>query len=97
MYFIIFSLPLVILFAAAQFLLLKKTEKRAIRFIPLYLSIFSAAVFGIMIIDDVNAFIGNYIGWGVFALIVYLAIGTIGSVIGTAVGWIIYKITRKSA
>ena len=95
MYFIIFSIPIAAILAALQVYLCKKSEKKAVRLIPLFITIGVLAMFGIVISDPVSAFIARFIDWGVFALIVYLAIGAVGCAIGTAVGWIIYKIIKK--
>ena len=95
MYFIIFSIPIAAILAALQVYLCKKSERKAIRLIPLFITIGVLAMFGIIISDPVSSAIAFYIDWGVFALIVYLAIGAIGCAIGTAVGWIIYKIIKK--
>lgn len=97
MYFVIFSLPVAAVFAALQFILCKKSERKIIRFIPLFISLGILAAFGILLLDTVSSAVAQYIGRGVFALIVYLLIGAAGSLFGTAAGWVIYKIERKTA
>ena len=92
MYFIIFSLPIAVVFAALQVFLCKKYEKKAIRLIPIFITFGILAAFGILLLDPVSGFVAGFIDWGVFALIVYLALGAMGSAIGTAAGWIIFKI-----
>ena len=93
MYFIIFSIPIAAVFAALQVFLCKKYERKSIRLVPLFITLGIAAVFGILLLNPVSAFVARFIDWGVFALIVYLAVGATGSAIGTAAGWIIFKIT----
>ena len=97
MYFIIFSLPVAIIFAALQFFLCKKYERKSIRMIPLFITLGIIEIFGILLTDPVSSAVAYYIDWGVFALIVYLAVAAMGSAIGTATGWIIYKVAGKSA
>ncbi len=95
MYYIIFSLPIAAVFAALQVFLCKKSKKKAVRLIPLFITLATAAAFGIMLTDVVSSAIAFYIDWGVFALIVYLALGAIGSAMGTAAGWIIYLVLKR--
>ena len=92
MYFIIFSIPVAVAFAALQVFLCKKYERKAIRLVPLFIALAIIAALEILLLDPVSAFIARFIDWGVFALIVYLALGAMGSAVGTAAGWIIFKI-----
>ena len=92
MYFVIFSIPIAAVFAALQVFLCKKYEKKAVRLIPLFITLAIVAAFGILLLDPVSGFVARFIDWGVFALIVYLALGAMGSAVGTAAGWIIFKI-----
>lgn len=95
MYYIIFGLPVAIVFAALQVILCKKSEKKAVRLVPLFITIGIIAALGLLLLDPVSGALAQYIGWGVLALIVYLVIGAGGSVTGTAAGWIIYLILKR--
>lgn len=99
MYYVIGGLPLAIVFCLLQYFLCIKAKKKWVKFIPAMITGAAILAFFVLIIDEVNAAIGNLIGWGVFALIVYVAIFGIGAIIGTAAGWIVYciKNARKSA
>ena len=92
MYFVIFGLPVAAVFAALQIFLCKKSEKKAVRLVPLFIALGIIASLGILLLDPVSVFLARFIDWGVFALVVYLVIGAIGSAMGTAAGWIIFKI-----
>ena len=92
MYFIIFGLPVAAVFAALQIFLCKKSDKKTVRFVPLFITLGIIAALGLLLLDPVSGFLARYIDWGVFALVVYLVIGAIGSAMGTAAGWIIFKI-----
>ena len=92
MYFIIFSLPIAVVFAALQVFLCKKYEKKAIRLVPLFITLSIIAALGILYIEPVSAFVARLIDWGLFVLIVCLMFTAMGAVIGTAAGWIIFKI-----
>ena len=92
MYFVIFGLPVAAVFAALQIFLCKKSEKKAVRLVPLFITLGILAAFLVLISDPVSSAVAYYIDWGVLALIVYLAVGAIGSAMGTGAGWIIYKI-----
>ena len=92
MYFVIFGLPVAAVFAALQIFLCKKSEKKAVRLVPLFITLGIIASLGILLLDPVSVFLARFIDWGVFALVVYLVIGAIGSAMGTAAGWIIFKI-----
>ena len=95
MYFVIFSLPIVALFAALQVILCKKSDKKAVRLIPLFITLGIIAALGILLLDPVSVFLARFIDWGVFALVVYMVLGAVGSAMGTAAGWIIYLILKK--
>ena len=95
MYFIIFGLPVAALFAALQIFLCKKSEKKTVRFVPLFITLGIIAALGLLLLDPVSGFLAQYIDWGVFALIVYLVVGAVGSAMGTGAGWIIYLILKK--
>ena len=95
MYFVIFSLPIVAVFAALQVILCKKSDKKAVRLVPLFITLGIIAALGILLLDPVSGFLAQYIDWGVFALIVYLVVGAVGSAMGTGAGWIIYLILKK--
>lgn len=95
MYFIIGGLPFAAVFCVLQYLLCKKAKKKWVKFIPAMVTGASVLAFLLLIIDEVNSAIGNLIGWGVLALIVYVTIFAIGAAIGTAAGWIIYGIKKK--
>jgi H+/Cl- antiporter ClcA len=97
MYFIIFGLPVAAVFAALQIFLCKKSDKKTVRFVPLFITLGIIAALGLLLLDSVSGFLARYIDWGVFALVVYLVIGAIGSAMGTAAGWIIYCIVNKFA
>ena len=90
MYFVIFSLPIVAVFAALQVILCKKSDKKAVRLIPLFITLGIIAALGILLLDPVSGFLARFIDWGVFALVVYLTVGAIGSAMGTAAGFLIY-------
>ena len=47
--------------------------------------------------DPVSGALTQYIDWGVPALMVYLTVGAVGSVIGAGADWIICRIIKKSA
>ena len=95
MYFIIFGIPVAIIFAALQIFLCKKYEKKMIRLIPLFITFGIIAALGILLLDPVSGFLARFIDWGVFALVVYMVLGAVGSATGTAAGWIIYLILKK--
>ena len=95
MYFVIFGLPVAAVFAALQIFLCKKYEKKMIRLIPLFITLGIIASLGILLLEPVSVFLARFIDWGVFALLVYLVIGAIGSAMGTAAGWVIYLIFKK--
>ena len=95
MYFVIFSLPIVAVFAALQVILCKKSDKKAVRLIPLFITLGIIAALGILLLDPVSGFLSRFIDWGVFALVVYMVLGAVGSATGTAAGWIIYLILKK--
>ena len=95
MYFIIFGLPVAAVFAALQVFLCKKSDKKAVRLVPLFITLGIIAALGLLLLDPVSAFLARYIDWGVFALIVYLVVGAVGSAMGTGAGWIIYLILKK--
>ena len=97
MYYIIFGLPLAAIFAALQIFLCKKYGKKMIRLIPLFITLGIIASLGILLLEPVSVFLARFIDWGVFALLVYLVIGAIGSAIGTGAGWVIYCIINKFA
>ena len=94
MYFVIFSIPIAAVFAALQVFLCKRYERKSIRLVPLFITLGILAAFGILLLDPVSGFVARFIDWGVFALVVYLALGAIGSAVGTAAGWIIYLIKK---
>ena len=95
MYFVIFSLPIVAVFAALQVILCKKSDKKAVRLVPLFITLGIIVSLGILLLDPVSGFLARFIDWGVFALVVYMALGAVGSAMGTAAGWIIYLILKK--
>lgn len=95
MYFIIFSLPIAAVFAVLQVILCKKSDKKAVRLIPLFITLGIIAALGILLLDPVSGFLARFIDWGVFALVVYMVLGAVGSAMGTAAGWIIYLILKK--
>ena len=95
MYFVIFGLPLAAIFAALQIFLCKKSKKKAVRLVPLFITLGIIAALGILLLEPVSVFLARFIDWGVFALFVYLVMVAIGSAIGTAAGWIIYLILKK--
>ena len=95
MYFVIFSLPIVAVFAALQVILCKKSDKKAVRLIPLFITLGIIAALGILLLDPVSGFLARFIDWGVFALVIYMVLGAVGSATGTAAGWIIYLILKK--
>ena len=95
MYFIIFGLPVAAVFAALQIFLCKKSDKKAVRLVPLFITLGIIATLGLLLLDTVSGFLARYIDWGVFALIVYLVVGAVGSAMGTGAGWIIYLILKK--
>ena len=95
MYFVIFSLPIAAVFAALQIILCKKSDKKAVRLVPLFITLGIIAALGLLLLDPVSGFLARYIDWGVFALIVYLVVGAVGSAMGTGAGWIIYLILKK--
>ena len=97
MYFVIFGLPLAVIFAVLQIFLCKKSEKKAVRLVPLFITLGIIASLGILLLEPVSVFLARFIDWGVFALIVYLALGAVGSAVGTGAGWIIYCIINKFA
>ena len=96
MFYIIFGLPIAAIFAVLQVLLCEKSKKKAVRLIPLFITLGIIASLGILLFDPVSGFIARYIDWGVFVLVVYLALGAVGSAVGTAAGWIIYLIKNKN-
>ena len=95
MYYIVFGLPLAVVFAALQVFLCKKSDKKSVRLIPLFITLGIIAALGLLLSDPVSGAIAYYIDWGVLALIVYLVLGAVGSSVGTAAGWIIYLILKK--
>ena len=95
MYFVIFGLPVAAVFAALQIFLCKKSEKKAVRLVPLFITLGILAALLVLISDPVSSALAYYIDWGVFALVVYLVIGAVGSAMGTAAGWVIYLIFKK--
>ena len=95
MYFVIFGLPLAAVFAALQIFLCKKSKKKAVRLVPLFISLGIIASLGILLLEAVLVFLARFIDWGVFALVVYLVIGAIGSAIGTGAGWVIYLLLKR--
>ena len=52
---------------------------------------------GLLMLDPVSGALAQYIDWGVLALMVYLMVGAVGSVIGTGAGWIICWVIKNSA
>ena len=97
MYYIIFGLPLAAVFAALQVLLYLKSERKIIRFIPLFITLGIISMLGLLMLDPVSGALAQYIDWGVLALMVYFMVGAVGSVIGTGAGWIICWVIKKSA
>lgn len=95
MYFVIFSVPIAAIFAAAQFILCKKSGRKIIKLIPLFISIGIIAALGLLLTDAVSSALAYYIDWGVLALIVYFAIGAAGSLFGTAAGWLIWLFKER--
>ena len=95
MYFVIFSLPIVAVFAALQVILCKKSDKKAVRLVPLFITLGIIAALGILLLDPVSGFLARFIDWGVFALVIYMVLGAVGSATGTAAGWIIYAILKR--
>ena len=95
MYFVIFGLPVAAVFAALQIFLCKKSDKKTVRFVPLFITLGIIAALGLLLLDPVSGALAQYIDWGVLALMVYLMVGAVGSVIGTGAGWIIYLILKK--
>ena len=95
MYFVIFGLPVAAVFAALQIFLCKKSEKKAVRLIPLFITLGILAALLVLISDPVSSALAYYIDWGVLALVVYLVVGAIGSAMGTGAGWAIYFILKK--
>ena len=95
MYFVIFSLPLAAVFAALQVILCKKSDKKAVRLVPLFITLGIIAALGILLLDPVSGFLARFIDWGVFALVVYMVLGAVGSAMGTAAGWTIYAILKR--
>ena len=95
MYFVIFSLPIAAVFAALQVILCKKSDKKAVRLVPLFITLGIIAALGILLLDPVSGFLARFIDWGVFALVIYMVLGAVGSAMGTAAGWIIYLILKK--
>ncbi len=95
MYFVIFGFPVAAVFAALQIFLCKKSDKKAVRLVPLFITLGILAALLVLISDPVSSAVAYYIDWGVLALIVYLAVGAIGSAMGTGAGWVIYLILKK--
>ncbi len=95
MYYIVFGLPVAVVFSALQIFLCKKSNKKAVRLIPLFISLGIIISLGILLTDSVSGFVARYIDWGVFALIVYLVVGAVGSIMGTAAGWVIYILKKR--
>ena len=89
MYYIIFGLPVAVVFAALQVFLCLKSERKIIKFVPLFMSLGIIAMLGLLMLDPVSGALAQYIDWGVLALMVYLVIGAAGSVMGTGAGWVI--------
>ena len=97
MYYVIFGLPVAFVFAALQVVLNLKSERKIIRLIPLFITLGIIALLGLLMLDPVSGALAQYIDWGVLALMVYLTVGAVGSVIGTGAGWIICWVIKKSA
>lgn len=95
MYFIVYCLPVAAIIAALQVFLCKKTERKAIRFIPLFIILGIIATIIILLSEPVSTAIGYGMDSAIFAFIVLLSLTAFGLTIGTAAGWIIYKITKK--
>ena len=95
MYFVIFGLPVAAVFAALQIFLCKKSDKKAVRLVPLFITLGIIAALGLLLLDPVSGALAQYIDWGGLALIVYLVVGAVGSAMGTGAGWIIYLILKK--
>ena len=89
MYYIIFGLPVAVVFAALQVFLCLKSERKIIRLVPLFISLGIIAMLGLLMLDSVSGALAQYIDWGVLALMVYLMVGAVGSAMGTGAGWII--------
>ena len=97
MYYLIFGLPVAFVFAALQVVLCLKSERKIIRLIPIFITVGITAMLGLLMLDPVSGALAQYIDWGVLALMVYLTVGAVGSVIGTGAGWIICWVIKKSA
>ena len=95
MYFVIFGLPVAAVFAALQIFLCKKSDKKTVRLVPLFITLGIIAALGLLLLDPVSGALAQYIDWGVLALMVYLMVGAVGSVIGTGAGWVIYLLLKK--
>ncbi len=89
MYYIIFGIPVAVVFAALQVFLCLKSERKIIRLVPLFMSLGIIAMLGLLMLDPVSGALAQYIDWGVLALMVYLMVGAVGSAMGTGAGWII--------
>ncbi len=97
MYYIIFGLPVAVVFAALQVFLCLKSKRKTARLLPLFMTTGILAALFLLTLDPISGALAYYIDWGVFALLVYLTIGAVGSATGTAAGWIIYLILKKFA
>ena len=97
MYYLIFGLPVAFVFAALQVVLYLKSERKIIRLVPIFITVGITAMLGLLMLEPVSGALAQYIDWGVLALMVYLTVGAVGSVIGTGAGWIICWVIKKSA
>ena len=57
MYFIIFGLPVAAVFAALQVFLCKKSDKKAVRLVPLFITLGIIAALCLLITDSVSGFL----------------------------------------
>ncbi len=96
MYYVIFGLPVAFVFAALQVVLCEKTEKKWLKFLP----IFSAT--GVFLLAEfirgenlLASAVYGILGQGIFALIVLLWILGIGAGAGSIIGWGIFFIKNK--
>ena len=95
MYFIVYCLPVAAVIAALQVYLCKKSEKKAVRLIPLFVILGIIATIIILLSEPVSTAIGYGMDSAIFAFIVLLGLTAFGCAIGTGAGWIIYKIIKK--
>ena len=65
------------------------------RLVPLFITLGIIISLSVLLTDSVSGFLARFIDWGVFALVVYMVLGAVGSATGTAAGWIIYLILKK--